>query len=262
MPIHVGKAISKEDLGIQGDNTGDNISEKNKSFCELTAIYWAWKNLSNFDYIGLCHYRRYFDFNSGGKYFNSLKIIKSNELDQYNIKIPNISKLLNKYDAILAKPKVYEYSLKTEYCLSHISEDYEVMKEIVKKFIPDYYDAFKQVFEENNKLSHFNMFIVPNNIFNDYSKWLFALLDQIENELDISHYSAHQKRIFGYMGERFLNIYVVKNNLRVKYYPVLWVNIDAKDDCLIKNMLFYIRAQAAFSITNFHLPKLLKKLLK
>ena len=63
-PIHVGKEISDKIINIQGDNTGDNISEKNKSFCELTGMYWAWKNLPKSDYIGLCHYRRYFDFTS------------------------------------------------------------------------------------------------------------------------------------------------------------------------------------------------------
>ena len=61
-PIQVGKAISQVDLGIQGDDTGDNISHKNASYCELTGMYWAWKNLKDVDVIGLCHYRRYFDF--------------------------------------------------------------------------------------------------------------------------------------------------------------------------------------------------------
>ncbi|GBR74728.1 protein DUF4422, partial [Candidatus Termititenax aidoneus] len=63
LPIHCGKALSNLDLGIQGDDTGDNISAKNKNFCELTGLYWAWKNLKklypNVEYVGLCHYRRY-----------------------------------------------------------------------------------------------------------------------------------------------------------------------------------------------------------
>ena len=57
-PIHVGRE-GKADLGYIGDNTGDNISAKNANYCELTGLYWAWKNLKC-DYIGLCHYRRYF----------------------------------------------------------------------------------------------------------------------------------------------------------------------------------------------------------
>lgn len=262
LPIQVGRKLANSKLNIQGDDEGDNISEKNNTYCELTALYWAWKNLTNIDYIGLSHYRRYFDFYTGGKYFNHLKIIKPDELTQYNFQVPNIEKLFNKYDIILAKPAVYEYRLKTEYCSSHVAEDYEVMKGIVKKFMPDYYDAFNQVFEENNKLSHFNMFIVSNKMFNDYCNWLFSLLGQIENNIDVSNYSARQKRIHGFMAERLLNVYVVKNNLRVKYFPVLCVDADIENVGFIMNMLLYLRAQSAFYITNFHLPKALKKLLK
>ena len=60
IPIQVGKETSNCSLNFQGDNEGDNISKRNESYCELTAHYWAWKNLKEFDIIGLCHYRRYF----------------------------------------------------------------------------------------------------------------------------------------------------------------------------------------------------------
>ena len=58
LPIQVGAALHLA-LGYVPDNTGDNISAKNPNYCELTALYWAWKNL-DCEYIGLCHYRRYF----------------------------------------------------------------------------------------------------------------------------------------------------------------------------------------------------------
>ena len=66
MPLQVGKALSDVDLGVQGDDEGDNISTKNPNYCELTGLYWAWKNLKDADYIGLAHYRRYFDFKGTG----------------------------------------------------------------------------------------------------------------------------------------------------------------------------------------------------
>ena len=46
----------------------DSISNKNDSYCELTGMYWALKNLKNVDVIGLCHYRRYFDFHKQCKW--------------------------------------------------------------------------------------------------------------------------------------------------------------------------------------------------
>ena len=58
LPIQVGASINP-DLGYTKDNTGENISNKNPYYSELTGLYWAWKNLDS-DYIGLVHYRRYF----------------------------------------------------------------------------------------------------------------------------------------------------------------------------------------------------------
>ena len=59
VPLHVGRA-GKEDLGYQGDDTGDSISEWNHYYGELTGVYWAWKNETEADIIGICHYRRFF----------------------------------------------------------------------------------------------------------------------------------------------------------------------------------------------------------
>ena len=64
LPLQVGANNNANDLGFEKDNTGDNISEKNPYFCELTGLYWAWKNLKS-DYIGLVHYRRHFTLKAG-----------------------------------------------------------------------------------------------------------------------------------------------------------------------------------------------------
>lgn len=93
MPIHVGRE-GKEDLGYIGNNTGENISIKNPNYCELTGLYWAWKNLEC-EYIGLCHYRRYFAHKS-----------KSSELEDKKQAIftkDDYERLLQRYDVILPK---------------------------------------------------------------------------------------------------------------------------------------------------------------
>ena len=59
VPLHVGRACSG-DYGYAGDDTGDNISAKNCYYGELTGVYWVWKNVRTTDYVGICHYRRYF----------------------------------------------------------------------------------------------------------------------------------------------------------------------------------------------------------
>lgn len=61
-PIQVGSALSSNRLHTpHHDDEGDSISSLNPMYCELTAQYWAWKNLDA-EYYGFCHYRRYFNF--------------------------------------------------------------------------------------------------------------------------------------------------------------------------------------------------------
>ena len=107
IPIHCGKAISNVELNIQEDNRGDNISSKNPNYCELTALYWAWKNLKNVNYIGLVHYRRFFDFSSR---FVEKEISYVNEYQLIGERINNQKEFVSifcKYDIILPKRKVF-----------------------------------------------------------------------------------------------------------------------------------------------------------
>ena len=97
MPLHVG-AEGKEPLGYTPDNTGDNISAKNPNYCELTGLYWAWKNL-DCQYIGLCHYRRYFGCNVHTKDIEKKKGAIFHREDY--------EKLLQKYDVILPVKRNY-----------------------------------------------------------------------------------------------------------------------------------------------------------
>ena len=96
LPLHVG-CEGKENIGFQGDNTGENISTKNPNFCELTGLYWAWKNLDA-EYIGLVHYRRH---------FTTKKYIPIKENKKYEIVLSKkeIEEKLKKYDIILPKKR-------------------------------------------------------------------------------------------------------------------------------------------------------------
>ena len=44
-PVQVGAEGKTKIEEYTQDNTGNNISLKNPYFCELTGLYWAWKNL-------------------------------------------------------------------------------------------------------------------------------------------------------------------------------------------------------------------------
>lgn len=227
LPIHVGAALGGEELGIARDDEGDNISSRNPSFCELTALYWAWKNLHGAEYVGLCHYRRYFDFHPDRIEPRPLIVVHGGRPDPTHIRLDDPREALGGADIVLARPTVYPYNLWTDYCLCHVMEDLQTLERIVAERHPDYLNAFRQVVRRNNHLSHYNMFFCRRELFDAYCTWLFDILFEAERRIDITHYSPVQRRIFGYMSERLLNVWVRHNRLKVRYLPVILLDDGA-----------------------------------
>ncbi len=204
IPIHVGRAISKckeEMKDMIGDDTGDNISEKNPFYCELTAQYWAWKNLDA-EYVGLCHYRRYFE---------------------KEITIDNVDKLLgDHFDAILCSP-IYESRRAGEHVLrATCMEDVYIFMECIKKVQPDYYNSVMKVLS-GNAFSPYNMFVMKKSLFDEYAAWQFSILFEMEKYVRLSGY-CRMRRLYGYVAEVMLSVFAYHNKLKVKYIPVCSLN--------------------------------------
>ncbi|MFA9462789.1 MAG: DUF4422 domain-containing protein [Velocimicrobium sp.] len=210
LPIHVGKEGKNLELGYVGDNTGDNISQKNATFCELTGIYWAYKNL-NADYIGLAHYRRHFRFRKKQDKFSS--ILNSSE----------VNALLKETDIIL--PKKRNYFIETNYSHyihAHHKEGIDLLGEIIKKDYPAYWKSF-DCFMHRTNAHMFNMFIMRKDYFDSYCEWLFPILFKLEQTLDISEYSPYESRVFGFLAERMLDIWLDANQLSYKELHVMFM---------------------------------------
>lgn len=230
LPVQVGAAISDVDLGMQRDDQVncepcDNISAKNKSYCELTALYWAWKNIKklypNLEYIGLNHYRRYFSFDEKN-YFkvNIEKNIKN--INQYKIDIKRLERVLKKENCILCKKQVFPYTVELQYCHSHISSDFNTIKKIIKEGdYREYFSDFETVLCNNNKISFCNMFIMKYEDFEKYCKWIFSILSEAEKVINISMYDQVQCRVFGYLAERLLNVYSYHNFRKIHYFNII-----------------------------------------
>ncbi|WP_347460104.1 DUF4422 domain-containing protein [Clostridium sp. BL8] len=227
MPLHVGKE-GKQDLGYIGDNTGDNISLKNTNYCELTGLYWAYKNLKC-DYIGLCHYRRYFTIKDVVSRLNNGK-------DKIDLILTenDIEKLMKDYEIILPKKRNYYIeTVRSHYKHAHYLKDLNKIEEIIKEKHVDYIDSFNYVMS-GTKLHLFNMFIMKKEDFDRYCQWLFSILFELEESTDISKYDAYQCRIFGFLSERLFNVWLHKEKLKAKEVPVInlekvyWVK-KAKD---------------------------------
>lgn len=235
LPIQVGKAISHENLGFEGDDTGNNISDLNRNFCELTALYWYWKNSKITKYVGLNHYRRYFDFYGKSlsrylRYTSSINVSKDN-LPETFPNLPDLDKVFKNNDIILAKPIILPCSVSDAYIYHHIKEDFIILEDVIKELYPEYYKSFEHVMKQSNKLSPYNMFLTTDGVFNQYCHWLFNILFEVKNRIRISSY-PYQARVFGFMSERLLNVFVHQLNLKVKYFPVLKISDTDTNKCV------------------------------
>lgn len=239
-PIQAGAEISEKKLSYNLDNIGDNISLKNKNYCELTAHYWAWKNLKDVDIVGLNHYRRYFDFFRTHKLLSpDRNFIGLEEFLAHPYQFPDLGKVLQEYDIILPDRRNHPYNLKTQYSVFHITEDWNILKEVIQDLYPDYIPSFEK-FEKGNSLSNYNMFITSWGQFDRYSTWLFQILFEVEKRIKISAY-ANQARVFGYMSERLINIFCDYNHLNVLHFPVIMPLEGYKGEAEVSNWRYQLR---------------------
>jgi len=210
LPVQVGAAGAASDLGYSRDDSGDNISSKNKNYCELTGLYWAWKNLDA-DYVGLAHYRRHFTLRKGS--------------DKKNLPITGeeLKPLLENYDVLL--PRKRNYFIDTtydQYVHAHHKEDLDTTEAILKERCPEYLDAYNRVMKSTSG-HRFNMFVMKKDMFDEYCSWLFSILFELEKRLDISNYSAYDARVFGFVGERLLDVWIMTNKANYKDIPYVFM---------------------------------------
>lgn len=227
MPVQVGKAIASEDLGIAADNTGENLSGKNRTFCELTALYWAWKNdvFAENRYCGLVHYRRYF---SGSLSFAGRHILSRDD----------IAVIMHNCDVIVPKKRCYCIeNIYDHYAHAHYRKDLESVRETLAEMSSEYLNAFDTVMRRRS-LYLYNMFIMRTEHFYDYCSWLFPLLFEVEKRIDISGYDQYQRRVFGFIGERLFNVWLLHHE--VKTFEVATVNLEG-ENLFIKGLLMLKR---------------------
>ena len=205
LPLHVGAEGKTDeegnplDLGYQKDNTGENISELNPSFCELTGLYWAWKNLDA-DYVGLAHYRRHFMGKGKGKDLFD-KVLREKEV-RFLIK--------KGYRVILPKKRNYYIeSLYSHYVHTYKAEEIDATRDVINDLYPDYVQAYDEVVKRKSGYM-FNMMILPKELMDDYCEWLFNILFELTERVDSSGWSDFQKRYAGRISEIIFNVWLEK----------------------------------------------------
>ncbi|WP_281672908.1 DUF4422 domain-containing protein [Pseudoramibacter alactolyticus] len=202
LPVHVGAEGKTDaggnplDLGYTKDNFGDNISEKNSAYCELTGLYWAWKHL-DCDFIGLVHYRRH--FTDGSKKKNPFESVLTYE---------KLAPMLDRYPVFVPKKRHYYIeTLYSHYAHTHYAEQLDVTREIIAEHYWDYLAAYDRVAAQRYGYM-FNMMIMRRDLTDAYCTWLFAILEELENRIDDSKLDAFQGRFYGRVSEILLNVWL------------------------------------------------------
>lgn len=207
MPIQAGKALHQNlNLGFLGDDEGDNISFKNSSWSELTVLYWGWKNVKNVEYLGLVHYRRYFDL---------------------NINASNIEAIMSGYDMLTVNEnKGFEPNMnRNGLIMSTSQEDFYIFLDTLLGFYPQYKEPIIDYFYNHYSFVPFTMFLAKKEIYDDYCSFIFPVLFEVEKRIKPREYSR-QKRVIGYFGEWSLGMYILCKNLKTRTAPFVMCGND------------------------------------
>lgn len=219
IPIQVG--ANPQNLGYLRETQQDNIAYKNPAFCELTALYFIWKNI-DVPIVGLVHYRRYFAlFKTIYSLSNLLRLIKHKPLKQKFVRLLNeddIQQILMQHDCIVPILSLGKTNLREHYTNIHHIQDWDCVKNIIKQMYPDYFSTLERI-EQDNHLNPYNMFIGKKEVMDNYCKWLFSILFEAEKFIDTSTYNNYNRRVFGFLAERLFTVWVDHNQEKYRFYP-------------------------------------------
>lgn len=203
VPLHIGRAVStcKEQMqNYVGDDSGDNISARNKHYSEATGIYWIWKNVNDCDYVGLIQYRRNFAVEFSDENIDSFFVDGTDV-----ILAENYPRVRTRWHTVLTYMQM---------------EDFIIMQEVIKKMYPEYLSTLNRFLRDY--LDHpFNMVVCRKELYNKYAEWLFSICFEMEKYIRYSDYS-NSSRLFGYVTELLTPIYFIHNSYRIKTIPVIW----------------------------------------
>lgn len=191
--IQVGAALTDKRLypGILTDDAGENISEKNKQYCELTALYWIWKHAKE-DIVGLAHYRRHFILPD-----NWEQIMRE-----------------HKIDAVLTVPTYAAPSIEENYKNRHDPLDWNFLMEYLEEREGELYPEARCFFQ-GNLYSACNMFIMKKEVLDSLCSWMFPILEQVVRHGGLKE-DTYQNRYPGFISERLMSFYFERSSSKYK----------------------------------------------
>ncbi|MCR5655655.1 MAG: DUF4422 domain-containing protein [Lachnospiraceae bacterium] len=239
VPIQVGRA-GKADLGYLGDDTGDQISEKNCYYSELTGLYWAAHNCATASIKGSCHYRRYL-LNDAGKVYTA----------------PEIEAILTRYDIMTTKTLTLPATYFDGYSENHNRDDLLLAEKVIAQKYPTYLSTYRELVHGNQ--TYFgNILIAKSELFDAYVNWLFSIFEEMEPQMDFRGYDDYHKRVFGFISEFLLKVYIKVNHLSV-HESVVGMIGEKKETKAVKEQLFSFIRSGKLAEGKAYLLEYLKK---
>lgn len=210
-PVQAGAAIVSQAFpDMLQDNIGENISEKNRTYCELTVQYWAWKN-QNAEYYGFFHYRRFLAFQLNKQsicdvYLQADAIV----LEQNGYEVQAFQRFIANYDIMLPCAEETEETVYQKYANAahHYVEDLDLMMALVAQQQPVYKKAMEH-YIYGHRQYYYNMYVMKQEWFDLYCEWLFPLLEQFDQQNDWEKYGNNTiaMRVDGYLAERLFGVW-------------------------------------------------------
>jgi len=196
IPLHVGHKNAKEDFGYLGDDTGDNISDLNCYYAELSGVYWVWKNDQDADCVGICHYRRFLTSEEG-----------------YVFSEAEYERILEKYDIVTTKQLELPGSYRDGFGAHHKVSMLDETGQIIKEFYSEYYDTFVRLVHQN-KTYFGNIMVAKKEMYDAYCEWLFTIFFELQKRIDLTFEDDYHKRVFGFISEFLLYVWVTANGFK------------------------------------------------
>lgn len=243
VPVRCGAVFDKENpMNIQGDDTGDNISDKRMIFCEFTVQYWAWKNVEC-DYYGLCHYRRYLSFaekkfkvnEMGMVYYPELTPGKKRKMGLLNS--GKMAKLIEQYDVVtseyadvrrmvtpLGKAETVREMWEAHDRVFFEKSTIDMMFELIEEMYPQYAESAKEYFSGGFHRGY-NCFVMKKELFFRMCEFQFAIMEIIEDRIDTTGYTQTMKRTPAFIGEMLYGIFI--------YHVTTRENVSVKEQQLV-----------------------------
>ena len=210
VPVQVGAALADTHFaGFEHDDGGENISRKNRSYCELTAQYWAWKN-ADADFYGFFHYRRYLYPDAGAKLPYRIEGAPDGAVLE-RLDFDRLEQLIPQYDIIAPKGENMFVPVREHYADApfHHKKDLDLIVEILGECHPEMTDAV-QAYLSGSVCYFGNIYIMSKEQFHRYCEWLFPVLEEFDRRVNVDGYSPQELRVDGYLAERLFGIWLTR----------------------------------------------------